>query len=78
MKINDKTNIYDVDKAFVGEWVNVTFKSGEVKKVFVLDIDIEPDNDIGDAIIYNTTGSLNYGNDIYLKDVDQIEVTSKD
>ena len=78
MKINDKTNIYDVDKAFVGDWVYVTFKSGEVKKVFVVDIDIEPDNDIGDAIVYNTTGSLSYGDAIYLKDVDQIEVTSKD
>ena len=78
MKITDKTNIYDVDKEFVGDWVYVTFKSGEVKKVFVVDIDIEPDNDIGDAIVYNATGSWNYGDAIYLKDVDQIEVTSKD
>lgn len=78
MKITDKTNIYDVNNTFAFKWVNVTFKSGQVKKVFVLDIDIEPDNDIGDAIICNTTGSWNYGNDIYLKDVDQIEVTSKD
>ncbi|WP_040468380.1 hypothetical protein [Limosilactobacillus gastricus] len=76
MKITDQTYIYDIDDAFSGKWVNVRFKNGQIKKVFMVDIDF--DNDISEAIVYNTTGSFSYGNAIYLKDVDQIEVTSKD
>ena len=51
-------------------WLN----NGKIIKVFLLDIDFLEDNDIGDAIVYNTTGSLDYGDAIYLKDMNRIEL----
>ncbi|AKI05273.1 hypothetical protein LsR_01755 (plasmid) [Ligilactobacillus salivarius str. Ren] len=51
-------------------WLN----NGKILKVFLLDIDFLEDNDVGDAIVYNTTGSLDYGNTNYLKDMNRIEL----
>lgn len=74
MKVSEKSNLYDLDEAFAGCWVNVRFNNGRVKKVFFLDFDFLEDNDVGDAIVYNTTGSYSYGDAIYLKDINEIEL----
>ena len=74
MKISIKSNLYDIWDKFHCKWVNVWLKNGKIVKVFLLDIDFLEDNDVGDAIIYNTTGSLDYGDAIYLKDMNEIEL----
>ena len=74
MKISIKSNLYDILDKFQCKWVNVWLKNGKIVKVFLLDIDFLEDNDVGDAIVYNTTGSLDYGDAIYLKDMNEIEL----
>ena len=68
MKISIKSNLYDILDKFQCKWVNVWLNNGKIIKVFL------EDNDIGDAIVYNTTGSLDYGDAIYLKDMNRIEL----
>ena len=74
MKISIETNLYDILDKFQCKWVNVQLKEGKSVKVFLLDIDFLEDNDVGDAILYNTTVSLDYGDAIYLKDMNEIEL----
>ena len=73
MKISIKSNLYDIWDKFHCKWVNVWLNNGKILKVFLLDIDFLEDNE-GDAIVYNTTGSLDYGNANYLKDMNRIEL----
>lgn len=68
MKISIETNLYDILDKFQCKWVNVQLKEGKSVKVFLLDIDFLEDNDVGDAIVYNTTDA------IYLKDMNEIEL----
>lgn len=77
MKISEKTNLYDLMDAFECKWVDVTFKDGSVKHVFTFDTTFLEDNDTGDAIVYNTTGSIDYGDDLYLKDITDITLSNK-
>ena len=74
MKISIETNLYDILDKFQCKWVNVQLKEGKSVKVFLLDIDFLEDNDVADAIVYNTTGSLDYADAIYLKDMNEIEL----
>lgn len=74
MKISIKSNLYDIWDKFHCKWVNVWLNNGKILKVFLLGIDFLEDNDVGDAIVYNTTGSLDYGNANYLKDMNRIEL----
>lgn len=63
--------------AFECKWVDVSFKDGSVKHVYMFDTDFLEDNDAGDAIVYNTTGSIDYGDPIYLKDITDITLSEK-
>lgn len=77
MKINSKTELYDVEKKFVCSWVVVHMKDGRKLHLYIVDVDDEfQRNDEGPelkAIVYNTTGSNSYGNGIAFDDIDFIE-----
>ena len=77
MKISEKTNLYDLMDAFECKWVDVTFIDGSVKHGVTFDTTFLEDNDTGDAIVYNTTGSIDYGDDLYLKDITDVTLSNK-
>ena len=59
-------------------------KDGRVLNLYIVDVDDEfQRNDEEDepelkAIVYNTTGSNSYGNDISFSDIDEIELYKSD
>ena len=69
MRINEKTNIWDVMDVFNRKWCIVTMK----ERLYVVDVDYET---FGyDMIIYNYTGSDSYDiDDIPFSKIDEIVI----
>ena len=69
MRLNDKTDIWDVMDVFNRKWRMVTMK----ERLYIVDVDYET---FGyDMIIYNYTGSDSYGiDDIPFSKIDEIVI----
>ncbi|WP_143455819.1 hypothetical protein [Ligilactobacillus salivarius] len=80
MKIITQISLDDVFDNFERSWTIVRMKDGRVLNLYIVDVDDEfQRNDKEDepelkAIVYNTTGSKSYGNDISFSDIDEIEL----
>ncbi|MDF4191325.1 hypothetical protein PV939_07475 [Ligilactobacillus salivarius] len=80
MKITTQISLDDVLDNFERSWTIVRMKDGRVLNLYIVDVDDEfQRNDEEDepelkAIVYNTTGSNSYGNDISFSDIDEIEL----
>lgn len=73
MRINEKTNIWDVMDIFNRKWCIVTMKDGRKERLYVVDVDYETFS--YDMIIYNYTGSDSYGiDDIPFNKIDEIVI----
>lgn len=71
-------DIYEVRDKFGEKWVDITFKNGSKDTCFFFDIDEESDTDLGsDALVYNHTGSYNYGNLYALDDIKAISISDE-
>ena len=73
MRINEKTNIWDVMDIFNRKWSIVNMKDGRKERLYVVDVDYET---FGyDMIIYNYTGSDSYDiDDIPFSKIDEIVI----
>ena len=73
MRINEKTNIWNVMDIFNRKWCIVTMKDGRKERLYVVDVDYET---FGyDMIIYNYTGSDSYDiDDIPFSKIDEIVI----
>ena len=77
MDVNN-LDIFEVRDKFGGQWIDILFKDGRKDSCFFFDIDLEADNDLGsDALVYNHTGSYNYGNVYALNDIKTISMNQK-
>ena len=80
MKITTQISLDDVLDNFERSWTIVRMKDGWVLNLYIVDVDDEfQRNDEEDepelkAIVYNTTGSKSYSNDISFSDIDEIEL----
>lgn len=68
-------DIYSVRDKFSDHWVDIEFMNGKKDHCWFFDISEEPDVDIdSDVLVYNHTGSLNYGNEYALNDIKSITI----
>ena len=72
MLINEKTSNFSVFEEFSERWCKIKLKNGDVKKIYIVDVDGESEE--RDIIIYNDTGSDSYGDAIPCSDSESIEV----